>query len=91
MGYTLYTWPHCEDCDKVKQILDAQKVHYTPVQVFENLEAKRQIRDIENSGRGFKVQKDLRGKIIFPILVQKNGEGVERVVQGYDNIIALFG
>jgi glutaredoxin len=91
MSYELYTWPHCEDCDKVKELLDSQGIGYTSMQVFENLEAKRRLRDAENAiGNGFKIKKDLRGKIIFPILVQRNDKGVERLVQGYDNINALF-
>ena len=91
MSYTLYTWPHCEDCDRVKQVLDTRGIAYNSMQVFENLEAKRQLRDAEQAiGGGFKIQKDFRGRIVFPILVQKNGRGVERIVQGYEGISALF-
>ena len=95
MSYELYTWPHCEDCDRVKELLDVRKIGYTSVEVFDNTEGKRRLRDAEvkigdKRVEPFKLKISLHGKIIFPILVQRNGDGVERLVQGYDNIKALL-
>ncbi len=85
MTYELYTWPHCEDCDKVKKLLEERGIQYSARELFENTEAKRQLGDAQAKSKR-KIERDLRGRMIFPILVGRNGDGVESLIQGYENI-----
>lgn len=89
MDYNLYTWPHCEDCEKVKQLLDSKKIEYNALSLFNDIEAKKKfgyvIRQHDKS-----LKKTLAGKYVLPVLAKGKDGNIEKVVQGYEDIKSMF-
>ena len=93
MNYELYTWPKCDQCDQTKTLFAEKGINYETIALspVADLEQKRlfgKITDYIGGDANFK--RNNRGKRVFPILVERNGAGIEKVTQGFEDISSLF-
>lgn len=90
MTYTLYTYPNCHTCHDVKEVLAERGIEYSEA----NLGSKEGLKELRVLAADYKksggvLERDKNKMLLLPILVESNGQGIERLVQGED-VIELF-
>jgi len=78
--YTLYTFPNCQKCSEVKEILSQMGIRYHEINAGLD-EGRKIFREFFEKNKE-SIERDSRGQITLPIFI--NGS---RVIQGLDKII----
>jgi len=90
MIYELYTFPHCERCEKVKEILKEKGIDYEEINLGTRV-GKRTLGKIYFEICN-KLKKDKNNMSVLPILVRKDNskievaqevEGIEKLLENY--------
>lgn len=85
--YEVYTFPNCDKCLQVKEVLDDKGIEYKEINIGMP-EGKKEFGKIYLKVIN-KLKKDEHG-LIMPILVRMNGAGIEGLAQGVDEVLSLL-
>ena len=86
----LYIWPRCEQCNQTKELLAQKGIEYKVVELSPVADTKLK-REFGQLLKEVNLEKNNKGTYVFPIFVERNGDGVEKFAQGYKGISALIG
>jgi len=85
--YQLYTYPNCDKCSQVKEILGEKKIPYDEINLGLS-EGKRIFGKIYLQVCD-KLKRDDNKMAILPILIRRNDSGIEEIAQGEDIKVSL--
>jgi hypothetical protein len=84
--YQLFSFPNCEKCQEAKAFLKSIDIIYSEINIGMPAGKKEWGKILMG---GYQPKKDDHG-YIMPILVKSEASGIETIVQGPEDIRALF-
>jgi len=82
MDYLLFTYPNCDKCDKLKNLLGQKDVHYQEYNLVQP-QGRTRIRDFVKM-----LKRDDKGGIILPTLILNDRENVRAVLNSAEEFEA---